>query len=116
MIQPGQTYRSADPRGGPRIRVERFTAGHSHVWAVNAYDGKRGRWILIRNLHDSASTKTGARRRTGYVLEGGPAVESAASDEQAFLDLHAARVVPPVTVEQDDVSRPVETVSTGGLL
>lgn len=113
MIQPGQTYRSADPRGGPRIRVERFTTGHNHVWAVNAYDGKRGRWILVRNLHDSAFTKTGARRRTGYVLEG---AEVLGSDEQAFLDLHASRVVPPVTRERDDAGRPVETVSTGGLL
>ena len=48
----------------------------------------------------------------------GPLTESRAdaSDEQAFLDLHAGRVVPPVTVERDTVDRPVETVKTGGLL
>ncbi|MFH8581697.1 hypothetical protein [Streptomyces zaomyceticus] len=113
MIQPGQTYRSADPRGGPLIRIERFTPGHNHAWVVNAHDGKRGRWVLIRNLHDSVFTKTRARRRTGYVLD---AVEPFGRDEQAFIDLHAARVVPPVTAARDDACRPTETVNTGGLL
>ena len=94
-IQPGQTYRSADPRGGPRIRIERYTAGHAHAWVVNAYDGKRARWVLVRNLHASPDTKTGASRRTGYVLEPAPAPEPGVDpDVQAFLDLHAPRTVP----------------------
>ncbi|RSS59826.1 hypothetical protein [Streptomyces sp. WAC01280] len=69
MIQPGQIYRSADPRGGPRIRVERYTHGHDHAWVVNAHDGKRARWVLTRSLHATATAKTGTPRRTGYVLE-----------------------------------------------
>lgn len=38
------------------------------------------------------------------------------ADEQAFLDLHAGHVIPPVTRERDDVDRPTETVPTGGFL
>lgn len=115
MIQPGQTYQRYDrtERTTTRIRVEQFTPGHNHAWVVDADTGKRARWVLIRNLHATAFTKTGARRRTGYVLE---TCGAADSDEQAFQDLHAGRVVPPVTVARDDVRRPTETVSTGGLL
>jgi hypothetical protein len=69
VIQPGQTYRSADPRGGPRIRIERYTPGHDRAWIVDAQDGKRGRWILVRSLHDSPTTRDGKPRRTGHVLE-----------------------------------------------
>ncbi|MFF8840527.1 hypothetical protein [Streptomyces sp. NPDC015130] len=95
MIQPGQIYRSADPRGGPRIRIERFTPGHNHVWAVDAQNGKRARWILIRNLHATATTKTGARRRTGYVLEQSDVPEPEVDPGvQAFLDLHAPLAFP----------------------
>ncbi|MFB7359611.1 hypothetical protein [Streptomyces gardneri] len=107
VIQPGQIYRSADPRGGPRIRVDAYTRGHNHAWVVNAHDGARGRWVLVRNLHDSPDTKTGARRRTGYVLERPttsqpePGVEP---DEQAFLDLHGPRTVPTVTIGPLDAS------------
>ncbi|MFE7547040.1 hypothetical protein [Streptomyces gardneri] len=109
MIQPGQIYRSADPRGGPRIRIERFTAGHNHAWVVNAYDGARGRWVLVRNLHDSPDTKTGARRRTGYVLETGGGPEPGVDpDVQAFLTLHAPRITSTATVE------PLETTTLHG--
>ena len=104
-IQPGQTYRSADPRGGPRIRIERYTIGHAHAWVVNAHDGKRARWVLVRNLHASSKTKTGAVRRTGYVLEGAAIPEPGVDpDAQAFLDLHSPRTVPTVTVAPLDAS------------
>lgn len=68
-IQPGQTYRSADPRGGPRIRIDTYTPGDARAHVVDATDGKRFRQILVRTLHPTATTKTGQRRRTGYVLE-----------------------------------------------
>jgi hypothetical protein len=68
-IAPGQAYRSADPRGGPRIRIERYTPGHAHAWVVDADTGRRGRWVLVRSLHQTPVTRTGRARRTGYVLE-----------------------------------------------
>lgn len=69
MIQPGQTYRSLDPRGGPRIRIKAYTPGHPRAHIVDAHDGKRFRQILVTALHDSDTTKTGVKRRTGYALE-----------------------------------------------
>jgi hypothetical protein len=68
-IQPGQTYRSLDPRGGPRIRVEALAPGGSRAWVVDARTGKRPRWVLAAALHASPTTKTGQPRRTGYALE-----------------------------------------------
>jgi hypothetical protein len=69
MIQPGQTYRSADPRGGPRIRIKTYTPGHDRAYVVDAYDGKRPRWIQARQLHATGNTVSGQPRRTGYILE-----------------------------------------------
>lgn len=68
MITPGQVYRSADPRDNITIRIVRWTVGQQHAWVCDAYTGKRARWVLVRNLHESPFTKTGAKRRTGYVL------------------------------------------------
>lgn len=68
-IQPGQTYRSCDPRGGPRIRITSYRPGDARARVVDAYDGKRFRQILVSALHDSDTTKTGVKRRTGYALE-----------------------------------------------
>ncbi|MEW5658308.1 hypothetical protein ABGT92_23680 [Streptomyces cinereoruber] len=36
------------------------------------------------------------------------------ADEQAHLDLHAPRLVPPVTQQRDDVDQPAETVKLKG--
>ncbi|WP_236241136.1 hypothetical protein [Streptomyces sp. CC228A] len=69
MITPGQTYRSATPRGGPRILIQSYTPGRTHAWAVDAATGQRGRWILVTALHQTPVTRTGQPRRTGYVLE-----------------------------------------------
>lgn len=69
MIQPGQVYRSCDPRGGPRIRIEKYSPGANRAHVVDAHDGKRFRQILVTALHHSDTTKTGAKRRTGYALE-----------------------------------------------
>lgn len=79
MIQPGQIYRSLDPRGGPRIRITAYRPGDSRAHVVDAHDGKRFRQILVTALHDSDRTQTGTLRRTGYVLEAdghddGPAI------------------------------------------
>jgi hypothetical protein len=82
MIQPGQTYRSLGdpyPYDEPRrIKV----VGNPVTWP-GLYDfGKvdvvtltetgreiRRRAIEVTQLHESATTKTGKPRRTGYVLE-----------------------------------------------
>jgi hypothetical protein len=67
VIEPGQVYRSCDPRGGPLVRV--VTVNPNSVNVVDAQDGKRPRRILLAYLHDSPTTKTGQPRRTGYALE-----------------------------------------------
>ena len=69
MIQPGQVYRSCDPRGGPRIRIEKYTPGSNRAHVVDAYDGKRFRQILVSQLHATPTTRDGQPRRTGYALE-----------------------------------------------
>jgi hypothetical protein len=68
-IQPGQTYRSCDPRGGPRIRIVRYEPGWNRADVVDATTGKQPRRIVVRDLHPTATTRTGQPRRTGYVLE-----------------------------------------------
>lgn len=69
MIQPGQTYRSCDPRGGPRIRIASYRHGDARCCVVDADTSKRYRHLLVSQLHATDTTKTGAPRRTGYALE-----------------------------------------------
>lgn len=69
MIEAGQIYKFADPRDPITIRILRYTPGHQHAWVCDAVTGKRSRRLLVRNLHESAFTKQGARRRTGYILQ-----------------------------------------------
>ncbi|GAA1887795.1 hypothetical protein GCM10009837_06980 [Streptomyces durmitorensis] len=71
-IQPGQIYRSCDPRGGPRIRISSYIPGHARAHVVDAHAGKRFRQILVTALHADATTRDGRSRRTGYVLEVDP--------------------------------------------
>lgn len=69
MIEPGQIYRSCDPRGdrGPlRLRVMTVGPNRASVFYLNT--GRHGE-ILLTQLHDSPLTKTGQPRRTGYALE-----------------------------------------------
>ncbi|MFI0929680.1 hypothetical protein ACH4TP_38015 [Streptomyces sp. NPDC021012] len=68
-IQPGQTYRSADPRDSIRIRIKSYTPGENRALVVDASTGKRPRPMLVNALHDSATTQAGKPRRSGYVLE-----------------------------------------------
>lgn len=68
-IQPGQIYRHCDPRESIRIRITAYTPGDARAHVVDAVTGKRPRPILVTHLHDSATTKTGQPRRTGYALE-----------------------------------------------
>jgi hypothetical protein len=68
-IEVGQTYRSLDPRGGPRILIVRYEPGWNRASVVDARDGKRPRSILVASLHPTATTRDGKPRRTGYVLE-----------------------------------------------
>ncbi|WP_405479855.1 hypothetical protein [Streptomyces anulatus] len=71
MIQPGQTYRSADPSSGPRIRITYLydSGPNPHVHAVNADTPNGFRQIPVEDLHATATTRDGAPRRTGYVQE-----------------------------------------------
>ncbi|MGQ4343534.1 hypothetical protein [Streptomyces sp. SAS_275] len=68
-IEPGQIYRSCDPRGGPRIRIKSYRPGDARAHVVDARDGKRFRQILVTALHATVTTRDGQPRRTGYVLE-----------------------------------------------
>ncbi|QLJ01498.1 hypothetical protein HZZ00_11000 [Streptomyces sp. NEAU-sy36] len=82
-IEPGQTYRSvgdpypySEPRrikvvGEPIRRFGRY-GGYSKVEVVTlTKDGReiRRRAIESTQLHDSATTRNGQPRRTGYALE-----------------------------------------------
>lgn len=70
--QPGQIYRSADPReAGQRIRVLSVTGDHATIESVTG--PARRRSLLTSALHSTATTATGAPRRTGYVLAGAQA-------------------------------------------
>ncbi|WP_225811297.1 hypothetical protein [Streptomyces spinosus] len=84
MIQPGQIYRSLDPRdelygeGPRRIKVVGKPMTIPGVWgfgkvqiATLREDGTetRRRRISIDQLHDSPTTRDGQPRRTGYALE-----------------------------------------------
>lgn len=77
-IQPGQIYRSCDPRDNRRIKVVGRAVtmhglyGYGQVRIVTLTDGDREvrpRAINVNQLHDSDTTKTGTKRRTGYALE-----------------------------------------------
>ncbi|WP_127468741.1 hypothetical protein [Streptomyces sp. B27] len=84
MIQPGQTYRSASPsKSDPqqrhtRIRIKSAPLGATDidgmrkVQVVTLTKGGREirpRWMRADKLHTTATTRDGAPRRTGYVLE-----------------------------------------------
>jgi len=69
MIQPDQIYRNCDPRDSIRIRIVRYTPGDARAHVVDAVTGKRHRQILVNALHETATTRAGTPRRTGYVLE-----------------------------------------------
>lgn len=82
MIQPGQTYRSVGdpyPNTEPRrIKVVGTLGTIPGVWGFGKVDvvtltenGReiRRRAIEATQLHASDTTETGAKRRTGYVLE-----------------------------------------------
>ena len=68
-IQPGQIYRSCKP-GHEDFRIRITSVGAERVSAISIDGG----WLLlnpplIRQLHATATTKTGQPRRTGYVLD-----------------------------------------------
>ncbi|MFJ3083052.1 hypothetical protein ACIPJG_25310 [Streptomyces halstedii] len=83
MIQPGQIYRSLSnrhhPADGPvRIRIARAPIGATDIDGMRKVqvvtitrDGReiRPRWMRADKLHTTATTRDGAPRRTGYVLE-----------------------------------------------
>ncbi len=82
MIQPGQTYRSLNnrhPADGPtRIRITNAPFGATDLDGMRKVqvvtitrDGReiRTRWMRTDQLHATATTRDGAPRRTGYVLE-----------------------------------------------
>lgn len=83
MIQPGQTYRSLSnchhPTDGPtRIRITHAPIGATDIDGMRKVqvvtitrDGReiRPRWMRADKLHTTTTTRDGAPRRTGYVLE-----------------------------------------------
>ena len=84
MIQPGQTYRSASPaKDGtePRHRRIRIVGPPMSIPGVYGFgtimiatltengDEVRPRHIPMKQLHTTATTRDGAPRRTGYILE-----------------------------------------------
>ncbi|WP_030741832.1 hypothetical protein [Streptomyces griseus] len=82
MIQPGQTYYSLDGNhssGGPRrIRITSAPIGAADIDGMRKVqvvtitrDGResRPRWMRADQLHTTPTTRDGAPRRTGYVLE-----------------------------------------------
>lgn len=73
MIEAGQIYEYADEReGGRRIRVTEYTLWDARAHVVSHPSGTHARQILAKDLHESATTKTGKRRRTGYFLVADP--------------------------------------------
>lgn len=89
-IKPGQVYRSLSSRHHPcngptRIRIKgvipygsgQVGRGTANVVTVLA-DGSevRPRSVKLALLHESPTTWSGERRRTGYVLETEPTEES----------------------------------------
>ncbi|MFE0692902.1 hypothetical protein [Streptomyces sp. NPDC058869] len=83
MIQPGQTYRSLGnrhhPTDGPtRIRIANAPTGATDIDGMRKVqvvtitrDGReiRPRWMRADKLHPTPTTRDGAPRRTGYILE-----------------------------------------------
>lgn len=71
MIEENGIYESADPRdNGRQIRVVSYTPGHNKADIVSHPKGDRRRRVEASTLHESAETKAGVRRRTGYFLVG----------------------------------------------
>lgn len=71
-VEAGQVYDSCDPRGGPSIRVTRYTPGTARAYVVDAVTGKHPRGVLVSSLHASGLTGQGLPRRTGYRLVSDP--------------------------------------------
>ncbi|QVJ00389.1 hypothetical protein KGD82_16650 [Nocardiopsis eucommiae] len=65
-IRPGQVWTSAAPRDSITVRVVSVQAGRVSV--VDAYDSKRPRSIWAREFHASPLTRTGDKRKSGYIL------------------------------------------------
>lgn len=71
-IRPGQVYVACDPRDeGRRIRVEEVSESGQRARVVTLTDAgpTRRRDMWTRDLHASATTRTGRPRITGYALE-----------------------------------------------
>lgn len=70
-IEPGQIYRACSPniRGPRQVRVVAHNPDTRTVTVVNyaTFSGEQD--FPASYFHDSATTKTGKPRRTGYALE-----------------------------------------------
>jgi hypothetical protein len=97
MIQPGQIYRSCDPRESIRIRITAYRPGDARAHVVDAVTGKRFRQILVQQLHESPVTATGRRRRTGYVLDSQAPAGEAPEGPQERPEGGSATPRPPET-------------------
>jgi hypothetical protein len=69
VISENQVYVACNPLDeGRRIRIVSYRPGAQRAHVVDAVTGKRYRQITTASLHQSATTRDGAARRTGYVL------------------------------------------------
>lgn len=68
-VQPGQTYRAANPLDEGRRILIASNPLSDFVWVCDAATRARPRAVSLRNLHSSPLTRTGQPRRTGYILE-----------------------------------------------
>ncbi|MEU6475360.1 hypothetical protein ABZ858_00445 [Streptomyces sp. NPDC047017] len=65
-IWKGRVFAACHPLDPARIRVVKYEAGDLHAIVEDAVSGKRRRGVLASNLHDSAATQAGKKRRSGY--------------------------------------------------
>ncbi|MFD5579021.1 hypothetical protein [Streptomyces pseudogriseolus] len=98
MIQPGQVYRSCDPRDSIRILITSYRPGDARAHVVDAVTRKRFRQILVKQLHESPVTATGRRRRTGYVLDSQTSAAEAPEGPQERPEGGPAAPCPPEAV------------------
>ena len=66
-IEKNQLYLACNPLDeGRTLRIVEVAGGHARVTTFNG--PRRDRWISIKSLHASATTRSGQLRRSGYAL------------------------------------------------
>ncbi|MEU2510530.1 hypothetical protein [Streptomyces syringium] len=111
-IEADQVYVACRPRDlGRRIRIVSYTPGHDTAQIVDADTGARPRQISVWKLHDSATTRYGKPRTTGYVRETTAPEPAPAQPWLVLRDRHS-RLWPWQWVCTATVGRPQQTPAT----